>query len=87
MRAREKPFDPSSSVRRDGLWSGLVKGRASVQVIDFDQNRASLGSAAAAQDGAHPLHPAPTQIGGDPNIGAQAQRISVPRCARLASAA
>ena len=68
VRAREKPFDAGPSVCRHGLWSRLVKGRTPVQVIDFDENRASLGGAATAQDGAHPFHSAPTQIGRDPNV-------------------
>jgi hypothetical protein len=44
-------------------------------MIDFNENRASLRSAAAAEDRAHPFHSASTQIGGDPNVGAQTQRI------------
>jgi hypothetical protein len=44
-------------------------------MIDFDENRASFRGAATAEDGAHPFHSASTQIGGDPDIGTQAQRV------------
>jgi hypothetical protein len=47
-------------------------------VIDFHEYGASLRSAAAAEDGAHSFHSAPTQIGRDPNVGAQPQWIQCP---------
>jgi hypothetical protein len=51
-----------------------IERRASIEVVDFDKNSAGLRSAPPAQDGACPFHSAPTQIGRDPNIGAQPHR-------------
>jgi hypothetical protein len=75
MRAGEKPFDARLRSGRNGLRRGLIERRAPVQVIDFDENGASLGGAASAQDCAHPFHSASTQIGRDPDVGAQAHRV------------
>ena len=75
MRSREKPFDPRLRGGRNGLRRRLIERGAPVQVIDFDENGAGLRGAAAAKNGVRPFHSAPTQIGRDPNVGAQAQWI------------
>ena len=75
MRAGEDPFDAGRRVSREGLRRRPVERRAPVQVIDFDENGAGLRGAAPAKDGARPFHSASAQIGRDPNVGAQAQRI------------
>jgi len=61
-----------------GLRRRPVEGGAAVQVIDLHENRASLCGAAAAKDRACPFHSTSTQIGGDPNVGAQAQPVQRP---------
>jgi hypothetical protein len=71
----EDPINTGRRVLNEGLRRRSIERGAPVQMIDLDENRASLRSAAATEDRAHPLHSAPTQIGGDPNVGAQAQRI------------
>ena len=73
VRAGEKPFDAR---RRggEGLRRRLIKRRPPVQVIDFHKNGASFGGPAATEDGARSFHSASTQIGRDPDVGAQAQR-------------
>ena len=75
MRESEDPFDAGRRVRSEGLRRRSVERRAPVQVIDFDENGASLRGASAAKDRARPFHSASTQIGRDPDVGAQAQRI------------
>ena len=75
VRACEKSFDAGFRRGRDGLRRRLIERRAPVQMIDFHKNCAGLGGAAAPKDGARPFHSAPTQIGRDPNVGAQAQRV------------
>jgi hypothetical protein len=75
VRAGENPVDTARRVRRDGLRRGSIERRAPVQVIDFDENGARLRSAPPAEDRAYPFHPTSTQIGRDPNVGAQTQRI------------
>jgi hypothetical protein len=75
MREGEDPINAGRRVRSEGLRRRSIKRGASVQMIDFNENRASLRSAAPAEDRAHPFHSASTQIGGDPNVGAQTQRI------------
>ena len=75
VRASEDSVEAARSGSRDGLWRRSIEGRMPVQVIDFDENGASLSRATTAEDRAHPFHSAPAQIGGDPNVGAQAQRI------------
>jgi hypothetical protein len=82
MRASKDSIDPRRRIRGLGLRRGSIECRAPVQMIDFDENRASLRGAATAEDGAHPFHSASTQIGGDPDVGAQAQGASVPLRAR-----
>ena len=78
MRPSENPLDARLELDGHGLRRRPVERRASVQVIDFDENGASLRGAAAAEDRACPFHSASTQIGGDPNVGAQAQPIQRP---------
>ena len=75
VRPCEKSFDAGFRRGRDGLRRRLIERRAPVQMIDFHKNGASLGGAAAPEDGACPFHSAPAQIGRDPNVGAQAQRV------------
>jgi hypothetical protein len=75
MSASKDAIDPRRRIRGLGLRRGSIERRAPVQMIDFDENRAGLRSAATAEDGAHPFHSASTQIGGDPDVGAQAQRV------------
>jgi hypothetical protein len=75
MSASEHPVNADRRVRGLGLWRGSIERRAPVQMIDFDENRASLRSATTAEDRAHPFHSASTQIGGDPDVRTQAQRI------------
>jgi hypothetical protein len=75
MSASEDSLDAGRRVRGLGLRRGSVERRAPVQVIDFDENRASLRSATTAEDRARPFHSASTQIGGDPDVGTQAQWI------------
>jgi hypothetical protein len=71
----EDPINTARGVRSEGLRRRSIERGAPVQMIDLNENRASLRSAAAAKDRAYPFHSASTQIGGDPNVGAQAQRI------------
>jgi hypothetical protein len=73
MGASEDSVDARGRVRSLGLWRGSIERRAPVQVIDFDENGASLRSAATAEDRADPFHSASTQIGGDPDVRTQAQ--------------
>ena len=75
MREGEDPINTGRRVRSEGLRRRSIERGAPVQMIDLNENRASLRSAAAAEDRAHPFHSASTQIGGDPNVGAQTQRI------------
>ena len=75
VRPGKKPLDAERRGVHDGLRRGFIECRAPVQVIDFDENGPSLGGPASAEDGACPFHSASTQIGRDPNVGAQAQRI------------
>jgi hypothetical protein len=70
----EHPVDSARRLDRNGLRRGPIEGRVSVKVIDFDKNSAGLCRAPPAQDGARPFHSAPTQIGSDPNVGAQPHR-------------
>jgi hypothetical protein len=81
---------PTMSPNENGLGGhGLrrrpVERRAAVQVIDFHENSAGFRGPAAAKDRARPFHSASTQIGGDPNVGAQAQPVQRPpaRAARV----
>jgi hypothetical protein len=73
MGASEDSVDARRRVRRLRLRGGPIKRRATIQVIDFDENRAGLGGAAAEEDRARPFHSASTQIGGDPDVRPQAQ--------------
>jgi hypothetical protein len=82
MSASEDPVDARRRVRDLGLRRGSIERRPPVQMIDFDENRAGFRGAATAEDRARPFHSASTQIGGDPDVGAQAQRASVPLRAR-----
>jgi hypothetical protein len=75
MSASEHSLDTRRRVRGLGLRHRSIERRAPVQVIDFDENRASLRGAATAEDRAHPFHSASTQISGDPDVGTQAQWI------------
>ena len=75
MREGEDPINTGRRVRSEGLRRRSIERGASVQMIDLDENSAGLRSAAAAEDRAYPFHSASPQIGGDPNVGAQAQRI------------
>jgi hypothetical protein len=74
VRSGKHSVDAARRLSRDRLRRGPIDRRASIEVIDFDENSAGLRSAAPAQDGADPFHSAPTQIGRDPNVGAQAHR-------------
>ena len=78
VRPSENPLDARTKLGGDGLRRRPVEGRASVQVIDLDENGASLRGAAAAQRRACPLHSASTQISGDPDVGPQAQPAQRP---------
>jgi hypothetical protein len=71
----EDPINAGRRVRGEGLRRRSIERCAPVQVIDLDKNSACLRSAAATEHRAHPFHSASTQIGGDPNVGPQAQRI------------
>jgi hypothetical protein len=73
--ASEDSVDAARSGSRDGLWRRPIEGRTPVQVIDFDENGASFSGATTSEDRGHPFHSASAQIRGDPNVGAQAQRI------------
>jgi hypothetical protein len=73
--ASEHSIDADRRVRSLGLWRGSIERRVPVQVIDLDENRARLCSATTPEDRAPAFHPASTQIGGDPDVGTQAQRI------------
>jgi hypothetical protein len=53
---------------QDRLRRGTIHGRPSVQMVDFDENRPCLRSAAAPQDRVHPLNSASAQKGGDPDV-------------------
>jgi hypothetical protein len=74
VRADKHSVDAERRIGGNRLRRGSVERRASVQVIDFDEYGAGLGSAPSAQDGAHPFHSTPTQIGRDPDVGAQTHR-------------
>jgi hypothetical protein len=82
MSASKDSIDAGRRIRSLGLRRGSIERGAPVQVIDFDENRASLRGAATAEDRARPFHSASTQIGGDPDVGTQAQGASVPLRAR-----
>jgi hypothetical protein len=75
MSASKESIDPRRRIRSLGLRRGSIERRAPVQMIDFDENRTGFRSAATAEDGVHPFHSASTQIGGDPDVRAQAQRV------------
>src|SRR5689334_10263670 len=49
------------------------EARRAVEAIELHENRTGLGSAALAQSRIETLDRAPAQIGGDPEIGAQAR--------------
>jgi hypothetical protein len=74
VRPGEHPVDAARRLSCNRLWRRPIEGRASIEVIDFDENSAGLRSAPPAQDGARPFHSAPTQISSDPNVGAQPHR-------------
>src|ERR1700722_13540299 len=74
VRPGKHSVDAARRLSRDMLGRRAIERRASIEVIDFDENSAGLRSAPPAQDGARPFHSAPTQIGRDPNVGAQAHR-------------
>ena len=78
VRPSENPLDARLKLDGHGLRRRPVEGGAAVQVIDLHENRASLCGAAAAKDRACPFHSTSTQIGGDPNVGAQAQPVQRP---------
>ncbi len=75
MRASEDSVDAARRVRHEGLRRRSIERRAPVQVIDLDKNGAGLRGASPAQDRADPFDSASTQIGGDPDVGTQAQRV------------
>jgi hypothetical protein len=75
MRPSENPLDARGKLGSQSLGRGPVERRTPVQVIDFHENCASFRGAPAAQDRASSFHSAATQIGGDPYVGAQAQRV------------
>ena len=75
MREGEDSVDAARRIRCEGLWRRSIQRRASVQMIDLDKNGAGLRSAAAAKHRVHPLHSTSSQIGGDPNVGAQSHRV------------
>jgi hypothetical protein len=85
MRGRKKPLDARPDLGGRGLRRRPIERGAAVQMVDFHENRASLGGAAATEDRACPFHSTPAQIGGDPNVGAEAQPLQcVPaRAARV----
>lgn len=74
----ENPLDAEPWLGGHGLRRRPVERRTAVQVIDFHENSAGFRRAAAAKDRARPFHSASTQIGGDPNVGAQAQPVQRP---------
>jgi hypothetical protein len=51
-------------------------------MVDLHENGAGFRRASATEDRARSFHPTSTQIGGDPNVGAQAQTNLAPRGAR-----
>jgi hypothetical protein len=75
VRASKGSVDAERRVRNEGLRRRSIESRASVQVIDLHKNGAGLRGASPAKDRAHPFHSASTQIGRDPDVGAQAQWI------------
>ena len=82
MRHHKNPLDAGPGFGGHGLRRRPVERRAAVQVIDFHENSAGLCGAAAAEDRACPFHSASTQIGGDPDVGTQAQPGSASPSAR-----
>jgi hypothetical protein len=78
MRPNENPLDAWLEIGGKGLRRWPVERRAPVQVVDFHENRASLCGAATAKHRARAFHSASTQIGGDPNVGAQPQSVQRP---------
>lgn len=85
MRHHENPLDAGPDLGGHRLWGRPVERRAPVQMIDPDENGAGLRGAAAAKDRARSFQSTSTQIGGDPKVGAQAQRAQCPP-ARAATA-
>jgi hypothetical protein len=75
VRPSKRSVDAERRVRNEGLRRGSIESRAPVQVIDLHKNGAGLRGASPAKDRAHPFHSASTQIGRDPDVGAQAQWI------------
>jgi hypothetical protein len=74
VRPGKHSVDAARRLSCDRLRRRAIECRASIEMIDFDEDGAGLRSAPPAQDGAHPFHSAPTQVGRDPNVGAQAHR-------------
>jgi hypothetical protein len=85
MRPNENPLHALPELGGHRLRRRPVERRVAVEVIDFHENGAGLCGAAAAKDRARPFHSASTQIGGDPNVRAQAQPVQRPpaRAARV----
>jgi hypothetical protein len=78
MRASENSLDARPEVGSQRLRRGSVKSRPPVPVIDLDKYGAGFRGASAAKDRASSFHSASTQIGGDPNVGAQTQPAQRP---------
>src|ERR1700677_5400534 len=74
MRPGKHSVYAARRLSRERLRRRPIERRASIEMIHFDENSTGLRRAPSAQDGAHPLYSAPTQIGRDPNVGSQPHR-------------
>jgi hypothetical protein len=75
VRPGKHSIDAARRLGRDRLRRRAIERRASIEMIDFDEDSAGLRGTATAEDRAYPFHSASTQIGGDPDVGTQAQWI------------
>jgi hypothetical protein len=82
MRPNKHPLDAGRRLNGRGLRRRTIERRAPIQMVDLHENGAGFGRAPATEDRARSLHSASTQIGGDPNVRAQAQTDLALRSAR-----
>ena len=82
MGPNKHPLDAGLRLNGGGLRRRAIERRAPIQMVDFHENGASFRRASATKDRAQSFHSTSTQIGGDPNVRAQAQTDLAPRGVR-----